>query len=81
MDRQKAEKLLEVVKEAQTAYWNAIGDLEMETSLEIDSTQDLSAWTLNGLLESAGCDVEEDEQELPTCEACGCTDGTCQHAA
>jgi len=21
------------------------------------------------------------EDEIPTCEACGCTDGTCQHAA
>lgn len=26
-------------------------------------------------------DGDEEEQEIPTCDACGCNDGTCQHSA
>ena len=82
MDRKRAEKLLETAKETQTAFWKAIGKREEETSLEIDSTQDLQGETIESLFDGANTELEEeDEQEIPICEACGCTDGTCQHAA
>jgi len=80
--RKQAEALLELAKEAQTTYWEIIGKLEELTSLEIDSTQDLQGWTIASLLESANADdTDEDEQEIPVCTACGCDDGTCQHAS
>ena len=76
------EALLTAAQEAQTAFWDALHELEEATGLEIDSTQDLQGWTLAALRKSAdGDDEEDDEQEIPTCEACGCTDGTCQHAS
>ena len=82
MDKKRAERLLETAKEMQTAYWKAIGELEEETSLDVDSTADLQGQTIESLFDSANTELEEDDdQEIPVCEACGCTDGTCQHAA
>ena len=76
------EALLDAAKEAQTAYWDALRELEEATGLEIDSTSDLQDWMIASLLKSAdGDDDEEDEQEIPICTACGCEDGTCQHAS
>lgn len=76
------ERLLDIAKEAQTSYWDALRKFEEATGLEIDSTSDLEGHTLASLRKGADGDEdeEEDEQEIPTCEACGCTDGSCQHA-
>jgi hypothetical protein len=76
-----AEILLAKAQELQTQFWDVLKELEDETGLEIDSTQDLQGWTVSSLKDAAGVDDSDDEQEIPTCEACGCTDGTCQHAS
>lgn len=80
--RKQAEALLELAQEAQTTLWKILGELEELTSLEIDSTQDMQGQTIASLLDSANTDDTDDDedQQIPTCTACGCTDGTCQHA-
>lgn len=82
--RIQAESLLQRAKDAQTEYWAILGAFEELTCLEIDSTHDLQDWTLDSLMLSANVDdtdEDEDEQEIPACTACGCTNGTCNHAA
>jgi hypothetical protein len=46
------DELLEAAAEAQTAYWNALHDLEEATGLDIDSTQDLAWKTVADLTEN-----------------------------
>ena len=46
------DELLEAAAEAQTAYWNALHDLEEATGLDIDSTQDLAGKTVADLTEN-----------------------------
>lgn len=76
-----AEILLARAQALQDEFWSVLQELEDATGLEIDSTQDLQGWTIAKLTRAAdGDDSEDDEQDIPTCEACGCTDGTCQHA-
>ena len=79
-----AEILLAKAQALQTEFWDVLRELEEETGLELDSTQDLQNWTVETLLKSANGDDSEDDdddQEIPVCEACGCIDGTCQHAS
>lgn len=83
MEITNVNELFEQVQATQTAFWEALSALEEATGLEIDGTQDLNDWTLEDLRKSADGDDsdDEDEQEIPTCEACSCPDGTCQHAS
>ena len=46
------DELLEAAAEAQTAYWNALRELEEATGLDIDSTQDLAGKTVADLTEN-----------------------------
>lgn len=51
MDREKAEELLEAAKLAQHAFWDALGELEAELDIEIDSNNDLADIDVETLLE------------------------------
>lgn len=48
-----AESLLDKAARLQTEFWEAIGDLEKELDIEIDSASDLQGMTVEGLLEEA----------------------------
>lgn len=52
MENTKAERLLEKVQEAQTAYWDALSELESELGCDIESTTDLGGYTVTDLIEN-----------------------------
>ena len=50
-DGQRAQRLLDRVREAQTAFWDAVSDLEAETGLSLDSSADFQDYDLDSLPE------------------------------
>lgn len=63
-DGQLAERLLAAAQAAQTAFWEAVRELEAELDIEIDSSIDLNNQTIDSLLEDESCDGI-----CPNCEA------------
>ncbi len=61
MDRQAAEAALERVRDTQSAFWDALRELEGELGRDLDDEEgaDFTDMTLDDLLESAGDDDTE----------------------
>ncbi len=49
----KEEALFLVARDAQTEFWRALRDLELAVGVELDSTEDFAAVTLEQLLKAA----------------------------
>jgi hypothetical protein len=77
-DTDSPEALLEAAQEAQTAYWEALHDLEAALGdIEIDGTRDLQGLTLDDLAEDDDSDEDEEPHEdTPSLEDEGKTLGS-----
>jgi hypothetical protein len=51
IDREEAQSLLEEAREAQSAFWSALGRLETCLGVDVTASQDLEETTINELLE------------------------------
>lgn len=61
-DEAEAQRLLEIVKTTQTAFWSAVGELEKEIGIDIDDTSvDFEGYTVDDLFSK-----EDDEDEEPS---------------
>jgi hypothetical protein len=50
IDREEVARLLEIAKDAQTAYWSALTDLEAACGGDINGTDDLEGYDVDGIL-------------------------------